>query len=112
MKKSFFRSKALRLSLAFSGLIAGLILIFVLLFALVIKKNDRRRQSDFLSRTAESVRSIVQNVGPDMVTESDFMEIPYFVSVCIYEGNGDRTVYSNDPFIRNLPKAEEKQSII
>ena len=108
MRKSFFRSKALRLSLVFSGLIAALIIIFVVLFALVIKKNDRKRQSNFLSHTAESVKTILKNVGPDMVTESDFVDIPYFVSVCIYEGDGDRTIYSNDPFIRNLPKAEEK----
>ncbi|MCQ2241767.1 HAMP domain-containing sensor histidine kinase [Treponema sp.] len=108
MKKSFLRSKALRLSLIFSGLIATLILVFVLLFAFVIRQNDRKRQSNFLSHTAESARKIIENVGPDMVTESDFMEIPYFVSVCIYEDDGGRTVYSNDPFIRNLPKAEEK----
>ena len=61
MKKSFFRSKALRLSLVFSGLIAALIIIFVVLFALVIKKNDRKRQSNFLSHTAESVKTILKN---------------------------------------------------
>lgn len=108
MKKSFLRSKALRLSLAFSGLIAALIIVFVILFAYVIRRNDRTRQSNFLSRTAESVKDIMEKVGPDMVTESDFMEIPYFVSVCAYEEATGKTVYSNDPFIRNLPKSEEK----
>ena len=75
MKKSFFRSKALRLSLVFSGLIAALIIIFVVLFALVIKKNDRKRQSNFLSHTAESVKTILKNVGPDMVTAVSYTHL-------------------------------------
>lgn len=111
MKKSFYRSKALRLSLFFSCLIASLILIFVILFAFVVRQNDRKRQSNFLSHIAENIRVIANKIGPDKITESDFIDIPYFISICIYEEDGDRIIFSNDPFIKNLPKAEEKAVI-
>ena len=108
MKKHFLKSKALRLSVFFSCVIAALILIFVILFAYVIKQNDRKRQGELLWHIEDSVRDKMQNMGPEMVTDSDFENIPYFVSVCIYEENTKKILYTNDPFIKNLPKAEEK----
>ena len=81
MKKHFLKSKALRLSVFFSCVIAALILIFVILFAYVIKQNDRKRQGELLWHIEDSVRDKMQNMGPEMVTDSDFENIPYFVSV-------------------------------
>lgn len=111
MKRTVLRSKAFRLSIVFSALIAVLILAFVQFFAYVIRTNDRKRQSNFLSSTAESVQAKIVQKGSETVSESDFLEIPYFVSLCIYNESTGETVYSNDPFIRNLPKSEEKAII-
>lgn len=106
MRITVFRSKAFRLAVIFSALIAGIILSFVALFAFGIRQNDRKRQNEFLVQMSKSVKNKAMEKGPENVVENDFLEIPYFVSFSLYEKTSGAVLYTNDPFIGNLPESD------
>lgn len=111
MKKAVLKSKAFRLAAVFSALIAFLIVSFVLLFILILRINDRKRQGELLLRSADIVEKKVMETGLSNLGSDDLSEIPYFISIVVYERSSKSVKYTNDPFLKPLPESSEKAVI-
>lgn len=111
MRISLIKSKAFRLAVVFSLLIAFIIVGFISIFALVLHKNTRKRQHAMIAHTVDVIKSKVVENGSNGISESDFYEIPYFLSFSVYNIEDKIIIYTNDPFIGILPETNGKARI-
>lgn len=111
MKKNVFKSKAFNLAVTFSMLIAVIIIAFVVLFVFLLRRNYRKRQEILLAVILENVEKQGMEKGLSSIYSGDLPDIPYFVSLCIYEKESKETLFTNDPFIVNLPETKDKSLI-
>lgn len=103
--RSFRKSRAFKLSLFFSALIAFVAIAFSIALAAAININIRRNQIALLSNSLDAIENSLQSGGS---VPQD--AVPYFISFCVYQAGGT-VLFTNDPFMIILPKTTRRADV-
>lgn len=104
------KSKAFRLAVFFSIMIAAAVILFSMIFVFVIKSNIRNNQNQELNSSCDLIKNAIsQN------STSSLSELSYYISYVVYQNQNEeiqtKTIFTNDPFMIILKKTNGKSKI-
>lgn len=99
----FKNSKAFRLALVFSVVIAFVILLFSIFLSYLLKRDIRKNQNEELENASVYILEEMKN--GELHGNISFEKIPYYITYVVHK---DETVlFTNDPFLPLLPESEK-----
>jgi len=98
-------SISFRLSFRFMLIVASIVLLLSFGFVFLLRYSATNQQKRLLYGSTESLKR--SYLGTDEFVP-ELMSIPYFLSFTIYDSETKTTLFTNDPFIPNLPVTNGK----
>lgn len=93
-------SISFRLSIGFMLIVTAVVLLLSFSFVFLLRYSITKHQKEDLYKASEVLeKNYILN--PDF--EPELLSIPYYVLFSIYKNDDGTIIYSNDPFIPNLP---------